>query len=96
MKQTVLIYLVGDETEWDLPYYAEGRGDFQKRKSDLPRSASFQKKKWSPAVESTISKMTSVRSATGTRESDHFSCPREKDGESWHLGAPFHRCLMIG
>ena len=24
MKQTVLIYLVGDETEWNLPYYAEG------------------------------------------------------------------------
>lgn len=44
MKQTVLIYLVGDETEWDLPYYAEGRGDFQKSKKRPPLVRFFSEK----------------------------------------------------
>jgi hypothetical protein len=44
LKRTVLIYLVGNETQWELPYYAEGRGDFQKSKKRRPVVRFFSEK----------------------------------------------------
>jgi hypothetical protein len=44
LKRTVLIYSVGHETEWELPYYAEGRGDFRKSKKTPPVVRFFSEK----------------------------------------------------